>query len=73
MLTLLEDKDKTMRKLALISLISLLRNNAAKLYMVEKCGLPSKPGKVSLTRLKYIQKEIQNQDLQMAIIDLLLK
>lgn len=60
LLTLMENKDKRIRKLTLLVLSFLLRNGKSKIYFLEKCGLGLKLGKIFLSRLKYLTLNIKD-------------
>lgn len=60
LLTLLENKDKRIRKLTLLLLSFLLKNGKSKIYFLEKCGLGLKLGKIFLSRLKYLTLNIKD-------------
>lgn len=54
LLTLLEDKKISVRKMALLILGLLLSHDNSKFYLSEKCGLGLIEGIIFLTRLKYL-------------------
>lgn len=73
LLTLLENKESTIRKLALLVLCFLLQNGKSKVYFLEKCGLGLRLGKIFLTRLKYLTLNVKNQDVSIEILSRIMK
>lgn len=73
LLTLLENKESTIRKLALLVLCFLLQNGKSKVYFLEKCGLGLRVGKVFLTRLKYLTLNVRDQDVSLEILNRIMK
>jgi hypothetical protein len=69
LLSLLEDKDKNVRKITLLILVLFLLNEDSKLYFVEKCGLLTKTGKIFLTRLKYLKLNLGNTEQSIKVLN----
>lgn len=69
MLTLLENKDKQIRKLTLIVICYLLKNGRSKVYFLEKCGLGLRVGKIFLSRLKYLTLNIKEIDTAIDVLN----
>ena len=69
MLTLLENKDKKIRKLTLLVLTFLLQNGKSKIYFLEKCGLGLKMGKIFLSRLKYLTLNIKDMPASIDVLN----
>ena len=57
LVSLLEFENPRVRKMTLVILTLVLSHPQAKVTFLEKCGLGLVPGKVFLTRLKYISKD----------------
>lgn len=73
MLSLLEDKDKKVRKLTLLTLVIFLQNEDSKLYFVEKCGLLTKTGKIFLSRLKYLKLNLGDFEKSIKVLNSIMK
>ena len=73
LLSLLEDKEKKVRKLTLIILCIFLQNEDSKLYFIEKCGLLAKKGKIFLTRLKYLKLNLGNLEKSIKVLNCILR
>ena len=73
LLTMMENKEKAIRKLSLLVLAFLLQNSQSKMYFLEKCGLGLKLGKVYLTRFKYLTLNIKDQNKSLTLLDKILK
>lgn len=56
LLTNLDNEDKLVRQLILMSLIILLQNEQAKIHFMDRCGLPMNPGKLLLNRVKNLRE-----------------
>lgn len=69
LLTLLENKDRKIRKLTLLVLCYLLKNGKSKVYFLEKCGLGLKIGKIFLSRLKYLTLNIKEAEMSINILN----
>ena len=69
LLTLLENKDRKIRKLTLLVLCFLLKNGRSKVYFLEKCGLGLKIGKIFLSRLKYLTLNVKEIGTSISIMN----
>lgn len=58
LVSLLESEDQRVRKMTIVIISLILSNPLAKIIFMEKCGLSLIPGKVFLTRLKYLSKNV---------------
>ena len=58
LVSLLESEDQRVRKMTILIISLILSNPLAKIIFMEKCGLSLIPGKVFLTRLKYLSKNV---------------
>lgn len=61
-LVLMESKNITLRKLSMFILTLLTTNKESKIYFLEKCGLPLNPGRIMLTRFKYLSRCCSDTD-----------
>ena len=68
LLTLIEDVDKKIRKVAFFVLSIFLQSDDAKVYLLEKCCLLCKEGTIALTRLKYLKDNANNSEKSLQVL-----
>lgn len=61
--SLLEDRDRRIRKASLTLLCLILRNPEAKMEFLKKFGMTQIPSKIPITRMKYLSNEIDVAEL----------